>query len=122
MVSGSTQAKPGGRWTHAPLLSEPQALQSQVARIRPGLCVSSPPRVPMTPSPESQDSPAHPRLPPTAHLREDINAHPATSFSSVVFSCLFVNCRVKQLQFRFLLWINKYRKLADVFCRCISQK
>ena len=58
MVSGSTQAKPGGRWTHAPLLSEPQALQSQAARIRPGLYVSSPPRVPMPPSPESQDSPA----------------------------------------------------------------
>lgn len=54
MVSGS----PRGEADSPPLLSEPQALQSQAASSHPGLCVSTP----CPPHPESRDPPPHPTV------------------------------------------------------------
>lgn len=125
-VSGSTQAKPGGEVDSPP----PPLGASGSAKLggkdpTRAPCVH-PSRVSMPPSPRvlGLASAPHPRAAP--HLlptcvRTLTRILPAP-FASLVFSCLLMSCRAKQLQSRFLLWINKYRKLADVFCRCTSQK
>ena len=127
-VSGSTQDKPGGE------VDSPPPPLGASGSAKPGgkdptraPCVH-PSRVSMPPAPRGLGlaSPSHPPCAAISHLLptcvRTLTRILSASFASLVFSCLFVSCRVKQLQFRFLLWINKYRKLADVFCRCTSQK